>query len=131
MGESERAYRIEVLAGGDPLREERLTRSLRDDLASLEGVSVDLAQGGASTPGSKSGVLTDLALIAVSAGAGMASSRSLARLLTTAITEWCRKERHRKVRITRGDDTLEITGNPDKGQQRLVQKFMQSAEDDE
>ncbi len=126
MGEGERTYRIEVLAGGDPLREERLTRSLRDDLAGLEGVAVHFARGGASAPGSKSGALTDLALIAVSAGAGLASSKPLAGVLTTAITEWCRRERHRKVRITRGEDAMEITGNPDKGQQQLAQEFLRT-----
>lgn len=125
MTEGERLYRIEVLAGGDPLRGERLTRSLRDDLVQLDEVSVDFASGASGAPGNKSGALTELALIA-----GLVSSKPLAGVLTTAISEWCSRERHRKVRITRGDSALEITGNPDAEQHQLAREFMEKFEDD-
>lgn len=126
MTEVERLYRIEVLADGDPLRSERLTRSLRDDLVQLDEVSVDFASGTSDTPGSKGGALTELALIV----AGMASSKPLAGVLTTTISEWCNRGRRRKVRITRGDSALEITGNPDIAQQQLAREFMEKFEGD-
>ncbi|PKW17619.1 hypothetical protein [Saccharopolyspora spinosa] len=130
MTDGEQAYRIEVLDGGDPLRVERLTRSLRDELTRLDAVSVDFAPGGVGTAGSKSSPLADLALLAVGATGGFASSKHFASVLTTAITEWCRKERHRNIRITRGDAELNITGNPDARQQQLAREFLQSIEND-
>ncbi|EQD84654.1 hypothetical protein A8924_2694 [Saccharopolyspora erythraea NRRL 2338] len=126
MAEGARTYRLEVLAGGDPLREERWTRSLRDDLVQVDGIAVDFVRDAPSAPGSKGGALADLAL----AVAAVASSKPLAGVLTTAINEWCSRERHRKVRITRGDAELEITGNPTADQQQLVREFMEKFEDD-
>lgn len=126
MAEGARTYRVEVLAGGDPLREERLTRSLRDDLAQMEELSVDFARASPGAPGSKGGALTDLALVV----AALVSSKPLANVLTIAITEWCGRERHRKVRISRGDTELEITGTPGADQQQLVREFMEKFEDD-
>ncbi len=121
----ERSYRIEVLAGGDPLRKERMTRDLRDALAELEGVQVEFAKADAIVPGSKSGALNDLALV-VSSGAAAVMSRSFAEVLKTAIAEWCRKERRRKVRITRGDSEVEITGKPDARQEEIIREFVQN-----
>ncbi|MEY8040027.1 hypothetical protein AB8O55_11530 [Saccharopolyspora cebuensis] len=126
MANGARTFQVRVLAGGDPLREERLTRSLRDELAELEGVSVGFSSGAASSRGSKAGPLTDLVL----AVAVLASSKPLAGVLTTAITEWCARERHRKVRVTRGDAELEITGSPDADQRQLVREFLEEPEPD-
>ncbi|MEV4644911.1 hypothetical protein [Saccharopolyspora sp. NPDC049357] len=126
MAEGARTYRLEVLAGGDPLREERWTRSLRDDLVQVDGITVDFVRQAPGAPGSKGGVLADLAL----AVAAVATSKPLAGVLTTAITEWCSREQHRKVRITRGDAELEITGKPHADQQQLVREFMDKFEDD-
>ncbi|MFD4337748.1 hypothetical protein ACFWPP_11230 [Streptomyces anulatus] len=39
------------------------------------------------------------------------------------IKEWCAKERHRKVVVTVGDDSIKITGRPDAAQERMVREF--------
>ncbi|MCA1186745.1 MULTISPECIES: hypothetical protein [unclassified Saccharopolyspora] len=119
-------YRIEVLAGGDPLRTERWTRSLRDDLAELDGLSVGFAETAPGSPGSKGGAFTDLVL-AVTA---LVASKQAAPVLIAAITEWCRRERRRVVRITKGDATLEITGKPGAAQQELVREFLRTFGDE-
>ena len=45
------AARLEVLASGDALRRERLTRSLRDDLAHIDGLDLTLAPASAPALG--------------------------------------------------------------------------------
>lgn len=128
MGFGTQTFRLQVLSGGDPLREERLTRSLRDALADLEGVTVRLASGhGQTADGSKGGVVADLSLWAAVAY----SAKPASQLLATAVKEWCAKERHRKVRIVRGDRSIEIQGHPDEAQERLVHEFLAADRDGE
>ncbi|AUS81091.1 hypothetical protein C1701_25215 [Actinoalloteichus sp. AHMU CJ021] len=128
MAAGTHVYRVAVLAGGDPLREERLTRSLRDDLTRVEGTSVDFTSGSSSgLPGSKGGNLTNVALLV----AALAASKPLANVLVTAIREWCQRDRHRKVRVTCGEATLEITGKPDPSQHQLVREFLEKVENAE
>ncbi|MFJ7996578.1 hypothetical protein ACIQ7D_05360 [Streptomyces sp. NPDC096310] len=50
-------------------------------------------------------------------------ARPASQILITLIKEWCAKERHRKVVVTVGDDSIEITGRPDAAQERLVREF--------
>ncbi|AOS63691.1 effector-associated constant component EACC1 [Actinoalloteichus hymeniacidonis] len=125
MVEGATTYRVEVVAGSDPLRKERWTRSLRDDLAQWDGLTVDFMPTDDPTPGSKSGGLIDPMLVVI-----LGSSAVAVRSLTTLITQWCARERHRTVRITRGDTTLEITGKPDAAQQELAREFMEKFGDD-
>lgn len=131
MDDGEQAYRIELVDGGDPLRVERLTRSLRDELTRLDAVTVEFAPGRKGSAGGKSGPLTDLVLLAVGAAGGFASSKPFATVLTTAITEWCARERHRNVRVSKGGAELEINGNPDPRQDKLAREFLQRVENDE
>ncbi|UWM47611.1 hypothetical protein N0X72_00545 [Streptomyces carpaticus] len=50
-------------------------------------------------------------------------ARPASQVLITLIKEWCARERHRKVVVTVGDDSIEITGRPDAAQERMVREF--------
>ncbi|MBV9313478.1 MAG: hypothetical protein JO100_06930 [Pseudonocardia sp.] len=132
MGDGEQLFRIQALAGGDPLREERLSRSLRDALVGLDGVTADLAierekHREKHLGGSKGATVADLSLLVAVA----VSAKPAWELLTTAVKEWCATERNRKVRITRGNDSIEIQGHPDEAQKRMVHEFLVAKQDDE
>ncbi|SDI63382.1 hypothetical protein [Nonomuraea jiangxiensis] len=101
---------IEVLAGGDRLRQERLTRSLHHALLDVDGISVDYPDSEEiSTDARKSGAATHVILAVTLLGA----ARPALQLLLTAIKEWSAIERNRKVRLTEGERSIEITVRPD------------------
>ncbi|GAA5049141.1 hypothetical protein HNP84_004338 [Thermocatellispora tengchongensis] len=114
--------RLDVLTDGDALRCERLTRLLHRDIAVIDGASLELADSGGPPGDGRKGGLAGELFILVSLAA--ATARPTFQVLTTLIKEWCAKERHRKVLITDGDRSLEITGRPDAGQERLVREFL-------
>ena len=77
--------------------------------------------------GRKGGIATDPAL-----WIGVAFSvKQVSGLLATAIQEWCATERNRRVRVTRGEDSIEISGRPDRTQERMVREFLDVSEADE
>ncbi|MEV5411277.1 hypothetical protein AB0K60_20850 [Thermopolyspora sp. NPDC052614] len=114
--------RLDVVTGGDTLRRERLTRLLHRDISVIDGAAAELAESAGPPGEGRKGALTGDLFIAVSLAA--ATARPAFQMLTTLIREWCAKERHRKVVITDGDRSLEITGRPDAGQERLVREFL-------
>ncbi len=117
---------LEVGAGNDVLRHERLTRNLRDELAVLDGV--DVALGAAAAPsgeGRKGTVETALTLIATITVLG----RPAAQVLVTAIQAWCIRDSRRVVHVKDGDRSLEITGDPTEAQQRAIKEFIRQFND--
>lgn len=74
---------------------------------------------GPTEPGSKGTGVGEVALWAATA----AVARPASQVLITLIKEWCAKERHRKVVVTVGDDSIKITGRPDAAQERMVREF--------
>ncbi len=126
MDNTEPTVRLEVLAEGDTLRQERLTRALREELARLDGVTVEFATAQAApADGRKSGATADMALWVTLA----AAARPTSRLLITAIKEWCSVERNRKVSLSDGERLIEISGRPDAAQERLVREFLRDGEE--
>ncbi|MEU8583463.1 hypothetical protein [Streptomyces abikoensis] len=117
-----------VLAGGDALRQERLTRSLHDALVKVDGVEVGFRE--ASAPdgdGRKGGAAGDVALWAALGTA----ARPLSQVLITAIREWCEKERQRKVEVTYRDGSIVVPARPDEAQLRVIREFMDKVGRDE
>ncbi|MDP9849786.1 effector-associated constant component EACC1 [Streptosporangium lutulentum] len=119
--------RLEVLAGGDTVRQERLTRTLHEKLAETDGIAVEFAvpQAAPAGDGRKAGITADVILWVTVA----ASARPASQLLITAIKEWCATERHRKVLVTHGERSIEISGRPDEAQERLVREFLRDADE--
>lgn len=115
------AWTLTVPTGGDTLRQERLTRDLHETLRCADGLVVGFHDSDEPTePGRKGGDVGEAALwIAAIAAIGPPMSQ----VLITLIKEWCAKERHRKVVISIGDDSVEITGRPDAAQERMVREF--------
>ncbi|MGW2591918.1 hypothetical protein ACWCXC_16860 [Streptomyces sp. NPDC001515] len=107
--------------GGDTLRQERLTRDLHDTLHGTDGLVVGFHDAdGPTEPGHKGAPVGDVALWAATTAA---VARPASQVLITLIKEWCAKERHRKVVVTVGDDSIKITGRPDAAQERMVREF--------
>lgn len=126
MSEAASIFQLEVGAGDDVLRHERLTRDLRDELAMLDGVDVSFGAVAASSgEGRKGAVETVLALIVTITALG----RPAAHVLVTAIQEWCVRDSRRVVHVKDGDRSLEITGDPTEAQQRAIEEFMRQFDD--
>ncbi|MGW6505104.1 hypothetical protein [Nonomuraea angiospora] len=113
---------IEVLAGGDRLRQERLTRSLHHALLEVDGISVNYPDSEESSADARKGGAATHVILGVTL---LGAARPALQLLITAIKEWSAVERNRKVRLTEGEWSVEITGRPDEAQERLVQRFLQ------
>ena len=116
--------RLEVLARGDPLRQERLTCELYNVLATdnaLAGtdIKVSSAPPAAALPGSKGTVETIIALLV----AGVPYAQPAADVLTSAIERWCSRDERVVVRIKDGDRTAEIVGNPTDEQREMLDEF--------
>lgn len=126
MSEPVSILQLEVVAGSDVLRHERLTRDLCDDLSTLSGVNVSFEAAAApSGEGRKGTMATVLTLIATITTMG----RPAAQVLIAAIQEWCARDGRRIVRIKDGDRTLEIIGNPTGAQQSAIEEFIHRLDD--
>ncbi|MGW3863864.1 hypothetical protein ACWEDZ_20565 [Streptomyces sp. NPDC005047] len=74
--------------------------------------------------GHKGAGVAELALWAATA---TAVARPAPQVLITLIKEWCAKERHRKVEVSYGENSVKITGRPDAAQERMVHEFLDRA----
>ncbi|MFD4023099.1 hypothetical protein ACFWRV_06165 [Streptomyces sp. NPDC058576] len=114
-------WTLTVPAGGDTLRQERLTRDLHDSLRRTDDLVVGFHDTAGATETGRKG--TGVGEVALWAATTAAVARPASQILITLIKEWCAKERHRTVVVTVGDDSIEITGRPDAAQERLVREF--------
>ncbi|MGA5818818.1 hypothetical protein ACPC54_13290 [Kitasatospora sp. NPDC094028] len=127
MSQEQPLWRLEVLAGGDTLRQERLTRDLQDALrrAGAPETAYLTAETAPANDGRKGGALTEITALGLAA----AAARPASRVLIELIKEWCAKDRHRKVEITDGERSLTVTGRPDEAQERIIQAFLDRADE--
>jgi hypothetical protein len=119
MTDDHEDIRIRVIAG-DTFRAERLTRDLRRTLSTVEDLEVDFAGTGRTdhVDGEKGAGFADLAL---SATVAVPVATAVARVLVTAIREWCARERNRKVEIVGNEGVrIIITGGFDEPTERIV-----------
>ncbi|SOB89033.1 hypothetical protein [Streptomyces sp. 1331.2] len=127
MSQEQPLWRLEVLAGGDTLRQERLTRDLQDALrrAGTPETAYLTAETTPADDGRKGGALSEITALGLAA----AAARPASRILIELIKEWCAKDRHRKVEITDGERSLTVTGRPDEAQERIIQAFLDQADE--
>lgn len=123
MTRSGPAFEVEVVTDGNVVLVERLTRALRAELNKVDDVEVEFAPiVPPATAGTKSGsAIGDIALWVFLGTATTATSQ----VVIEKIKAWSEKERNRTVRITRGNETIEIPGNPDETQERVIGKFLE------
>ena len=113
---------VEILADGDVLRGERLSRSLFHDLSNVDGIEAEMpADSGIAESGAKGAdVLADASMwVFLTAGA-----QAGARILLGAVHAWVQREKHRTVRLKVGDRSIEVPANITPGQERLVEAFL-------
>lgn len=106
--------RIRVVAD-DELRAERLTRALADELAHIAGVTVGYeAIVDAAVPGAK-GAGSDLLIAVLDIAWPVA-----APLVAEKVKDWRHGRKRESVRVTVGDDYVELSGEPTEEQARLL-----------
>lgn len=114
--------RVQVLAGSDPLRIERLTDDLLNALvgSDITRAGITISPVGRTTgPGGKGTLETVVALLV----AGAPYAQPAAEVLTAAIQGWCARDRRVRVLISEGDRQVEIVGDPTPAQRELVDDF--------
>ncbi|MFE3449844.1 hypothetical protein ACFXJ8_13005 [Nonomuraea sp. NPDC059194] len=114
-----RQLRLEIPDDGDIIRQESELRAIRKALDGINGVETIPVESIANpAPGSKNApVWADAAFWLVVSG-------SAVKLAATAIREWASVQRNRKVRLTRGDETLEIDGRLDAATAQALEHFI-------
>ncbi len=110
----------------DPLRAERLTRSLNRALDSVEGIAVDYA----ATPSrpvehAKGGVMQDVLAVSITGVWPVAAA-----LLADALKSWLHREHGSRVRISVGWDHVEIDGDPTPEQAKLLLTLLERQADE-
>jgi hypothetical protein len=110
----------------DPLRAERLTRSLKRELDTVDGITVDYAATlGADSERTKGGVVYDVLEVCVVGVWPVA-----APLLAEVVKSWLhRAEEGRRVRISVGWDHVEIEGEPAPEQMKLLLALLDRQEE--
>jgi hypothetical protein len=118
---------LTIRTDGDVLRRERLTRSLYSELRTIDGIDVRFAtEPPPREAGAKgAGALGDASLWVFLA----AGTSGGARVLVAAIQAWVQRERHRVVRLTLGDRSIDIPWAMTQDQQRLIEAFLRSEEE--
>lgn len=113
-------WKIGVRTDGDTIRAERHTRNLRDTLAEIAGIQVELARDNSADNDGHKGGIGDLSLWVTMAG-------TTAPVAITAIKEWCARDRHRKVEVTRDGASTSVTivGEPTEAQERIIRHLVE------
>lgn len=122
MSEAQPDLRVELLpANGDVIRFEGLVRSLRAELASMDGVEAQFPPPSSVPEGAKSGALASEGalwiFLTTLTGGGF-------KVAVTAIQAWCARENGRAVKVTVGDRSVEINGRPDSAHHNIVQELL-------
>lgn len=120
MKDSVPTLKLRVQDGGNAIVGEQLTRSLLVELSELEHLEVHHAPTGPPAENAKSGVVGDATLWIFLGTASTAISTVLVR----TIKEWALAKR-RVVRMTVGDIEIEIPGNLDEAQERVIMKVLE------
>jgi hypothetical protein len=115
-----------AVAETDPLRAERLTRSLKRALDAVDGIAVDYAAtAAANSERTKGGVVYDVLEASIVGVWPLA-----APLLAEAVKSWLHREGEgSRVRISVGWDHVEIEGEPTPDQAKLLLALMERREE--
>lgn len=111
--------------GADPARLEELTTRLRSELLDLDVNDVERVSAGDAPDGSRAIELAAVGALIVT----MEQSGALVAKVVSTIREWLKRdpEPSRAVKITLGDQTIELTAASSDQQDRLVEEFIRAA----
>ena len=111
--------------GADPARLEELTTRLRSELLDLDVNDVERVSAGEAPDGSRAIELAAVGALLVT----MEQSGALVAKVVSTIREWLKRdpEPTRAVKITLGDQTIELTAASSDQQDRLVEEFIRVA----
>jgi hypothetical protein len=111
-------------AGSDPARLDELTTRLREELLDLDVDDVERVSGGEAPDGSRAIELAAIGALLVT----MQQSGELVAKVVNTIRAWLKRdpEPTRKVQITLGDRTIELTAASNEQQDRLVAEFIRA-----
>jgi hypothetical protein len=111
-------------AGSDPGRLDELTTRLRDELLDLDVDGVERVSGGPAPDGSRAIELVAIGALLVT----MQQSGELVAKVVNTIRAWLKRdpEPTRKVQITLGDRTIELTAASNDQQDKLVAEFIRA-----
>ena len=110
-----------VLEGDFDVRPEeldRITHQLRGDLLRLDVEDAELLAGGAVPAGAKSPDAVSIGALAVTLSAGVLEAMVL------LVTGWLRSRPVRSVKVTLGEDSLELSDAAEADQERLIRAFL-------
>ena len=116
-------------ADADPERLDQLTQALRRELLELDVDSVDQATAGPAPEGTRGLELAAIGALLVKAAA---SSEMLVKVIGV-VRGWLRSgppRNQRTLRLTIGDQSIELTHATDVQQQQLVDQFIRSVASD-
>ncbi len=103
--------------GADARELDELTRNLRNELRQQDVRSVERIAQGEAPPGSKGDPFT-LGWLAVTL------SPIVANKVFDILVEWARRKHDRTVKVTIGQDTIELSGASGEERQKLLNKWM-------
>jgi hypothetical protein len=119
MSESQ-ALRLDIglQPDADPTEVEDATLQLRTELLELDVDTVERPRGAEPPPGTRGPEVALLGTLVLSAG------QDVIRAVVQTIQGWIGRSESRSVKVTLGDDTIELTNASDEAQQRLVESFL-------
>jgi hypothetical protein len=93
-------------------------RLLRSELLELDVVDVALLAQGSPPPGARGGVPPAVGVLAVTA------AREVVAVVVRSLERWVGSGSSRTVKLTLGEDSLELSGASREDQRRLVEAFL-------
>lgn len=113
---------VEVGDDGDPLRNERLLRSLYAHLNEQDGIRAEVVAARATpSAGSKGGETEGYAALAVFS---LAAIKVITPVMVEAIRAWSAARANRTVRLIRGRNALEIKGTQRSADMEIIRTFL-------
>ena len=103
-------------SGADARELDDLTAGLRRELLELDVDAVDRPEGGPAPEGARAVEVAALGALLVT----LAKTPAVLGAVVNTVRAWLSRGQGRKVKITLGDDELEITGVSSEQQERLI-----------
>jgi hypothetical protein len=109
---------VGVEADADAAELDQAASQLREELLGLDVDAVERLRGEAPPPGTRAAEATLLGALVVDLG-----HEALAAVVRT-IQSWIARRLDRSVKVTLGDDSIELTNVSDEDQRRLIDSFV-------